>query len=192
MPPAPESISDPCSTVPNMGASFDHRSMTFGIATTGTVAVTAYAALAALQILVLNPIAAAPAGGDLAQIQRDLTAANESLGAPLVLTVLGIGVVLAIALLVLLARLRDATPMAAALAYLLLLILGTPAYFMASFGAGMALAYTYMISGGDHSPWAWLLYWTSALALLSAGLLGAVSLARLQRRKATTPTDPAR
>jgi hypothetical protein len=53
-----------------------------------------------------------------------------------------------------------------------MIVLGTPAYFFASFGPGMSLADTYPISGGDHSPWARPLYAASALALLA--LVGVV------------------
>ena len=41
-------------------------------------------------------------------------------------------------------------------------------------GPGMALADTYGIGGGDHSPWAWPIYVVSALAL--AGLVAVVVL----------------
>ncbi len=59
-----------------------------------------------------------------------------------------------------------------AAAYLVLLVLGTPAYWVASFGPGMALADTYAISGADSSPWPAPLYVTSGLALVAlAGLL---------------------
>lgn len=163
--------------------------LVFRIAVAGTVAVAAYATLAVLQILVLNPLAAAP-GRDLAQIQHDLATSNESLRAPFVLAVLAFGLVLAVALLVVLPRMRGLTPSAAAFAYLLLLVLGAPAYVAASFGAGMALADTYGIGGGDHSPWARPLLWTSALSLLGAGVLGAAELARLRRRRTHSASPP--
>lgn len=51
------------------------------IAAVGTALVTAYAGLAALQILVLNPLAAAP-GRNLDEIGEDMAAAGESLTAP--------------------------------------------------------------------------------------------------------------
>ncbi|SFS17085.1 hypothetical protein SAMN04487846_3445 [Microbacterium sp. cf046] len=151
------------------------------ISAAGTVLVTAYAALAALQILVLNPLAAAP-GIDLNQIHADMAAVGESLNAPVAVGVLGLGIGLAILLFVLIAVRRDVTRTAAMFGYLVLLAFGAPAYFIASFGAGMGLADTYMIGGADYSPWALPLYLTSLLALLAALTLGAVDLTRRHRR----------
>ena len=54
------------------------------------------------------------------------------------------------------------------------LVAASPAYFMASVGPGMALADTYGVGGGDHSPWAWPIYVVSVLAL--AGLVAVVVL----------------
>ena len=51
--------------------------------------------------------------------------------------------------------------------FLVLLALGAPAYFWANFGPGMALADTFFVSGGDHSPWSAPLYVTSGLAVLA-------------------------
>ena len=140
---------------------------------TGTALVVAYAALAGLQILVLNPLAAAP-GLSLEQIRQDLSAAGESLRAQFVLVVLAFGVACAILVLVLAAAGRLASPTGPALAYLALLVLGAPAYVVASFPAGMSLADTYGISGGDHSPWASPLFATSLAALLLGIALAAM------------------
>ena len=57
---------------------------------------------------------------------------------------------------------------------LALLVLGAPAYVVASFPAGMSLADTYGISGGDHSPWASPLFATSLAALLLGIALAAM------------------
>ena len=51
------------------------------VALVGTLAVLAYAALAGLQILVLNPLAAVP-GRTLPQIEAEMARWGESLGAP--------------------------------------------------------------------------------------------------------------
>jgi hypothetical protein len=158
----------------------DHRTAVL-IAVFGTLLVCAYAGLAALQILVLNPLAAAP-GRDLDEIRADMTAAGESLSTPAMVGVLGLGVALAILLLVLITVRRDTTPTAAMLGYLVLLAFGAPAYFIASFGAGMGLADTYMISGADYSPWAIPLYLTSLIGLVAALTIGAIDLARRHRR----------
>ncbi len=143
----------------------------------GACGVTAYAVLAAVQILVLNPLAAVP-GASLAQIHREMAAAGESPWTAGTLTVLGIGVALALLVLVLLWVRDDRSALAAALAYLGLLVCGAPAYFIASFGPGMALADTYGISGGDHAPYGLVLYAISALAVVAMAVVAIVSAAR--------------
>lgn len=157
------------------------------IAGVGTLAVLAYAMLAAVQILVLNPLAAAP-GATLDQISQDLADAGEHISTGFVIGFLALGPALAIVVLLLVARRADATVPAVASAYLLLLVLGTPAYFVASFGPGMALADTYWISGADQSPWAIPLYITSLLAI--AGLLGLVMASVMRRHRAESAEDP--
>lgn len=62
--------------------------------------------------------------------------------------------------------------------FLALLMLGAVGYFVASFGAGMALADTFGISGADYSPWARPLYVVSALAAVAIVVGGAVAVAR--------------
>lgn len=102
----------------------------------GTSLVLAYATLAVVQILVLNPLAAAP-GRTLSQIHRDLEAADQSLSPVLAVGIPALGVVLALVLGVV--GMRSRTPVSTlALGYLVLLAAGTPAYFAASFGAGMS------------------------------------------------------
>lgn len=139
------------------------------IALVGTVAVAAYAALAALQILVFNPLAGAP-GLTLEQIHADMAAMNQAPGTAGVLIFLGLGVVLALTLLVLLVRRADTTPRATAYAYLLMLALGAPVYFAVSFGPGMSLADTYFISGGDQAPWGAVLYGVSLAAVICVAI----------------------
>jgi len=141
------------------------------IAVAGTVAVTAYAAFAALHALVLNPLAAAP-GRSLAQIHDDVAAAGESLGWRMVTVILGLGVLAAVALLRALWRSRQATARSAQLGYLTLLVAGAPAFFWASFPPGMALADTYGISGASHCRADLVLYAISAAALVTLAVLG--------------------
>ncbi|WP_084499524.1 hypothetical protein [Brevibacterium album] len=152
-----------------------------GWAWLGLLTVLGYAAFAAVQILVLNPRAAAP-GRPLEQIRAEVAAAGESLGATTALVILSVGAVLAFAGLAFAyaaPRLRR-TPVV--LYYLLLLVCGAPGYFFASFSAGMALADTYGISGGDHSPWSFALFATSGAALLTALVIVVVTLAGRLRR----------
>lgn len=155
---------------PHGTAAAPSRRGTIAIAVVGTVLVLACATLSAVQILVLNPMAAVP-GVSLDQIYQDLAARDESLGVPVVLLEMGFGVLLAVVLLVLTVRFRDLTSRSVAAGYLILLTLATPAYFWAGFGAGMGLADTYEISGGDYSPWAWPIYLCSAVALTALVVL---------------------
>ncbi|RFP68441.1 hypothetical protein D0N42_10950, partial [Micrococcus luteus] len=137
--------------------------------------VAAVAALAALQVFVLNPLAAAPGDRGLGRIYADLSAAGQ-LGVPFVLPVviLAAGFGVAAILWFLTWRREEVDPLAVLVLGLASLIAASPAYFMASFGPGMALADTYGIGGGDHSPWAWPIYVVSVLA--SAGLVAVVVL----------------
>lgn len=136
---------------------------TMQVAIFGVLAAGLYAAWGAVQILVLNPLAAAP-GMTLSEIHAALTAAGEGIGVIAVIAFLASGLVLAVIAAALLVSERAAPDLAAAI-FLGVLVLGTPAYFVASFGPGMALADTFMISGADASPWAAPLYIVSLLAL---------------------------
>ena len=159
---------------------------TLAIGAAGALLVMAYATLAAVQILVLNPLAAVP-GKSLGRIHADMAAMNESPGSAMTLTILGAGVALAlVVLLLLLLTVRpDSTPTAAVVAYLTMLAFGAPAYFIASFGPGMSLADTYGIGGADYSRWALPLY---AISLLSVVALVAVAVARMTVRSPQTVT----
>ena len=156
----------------------DSRRPTFVIAVLGTLAVGLYAVWGAVQILVLNPLAAAP-GMTLTEIHTALTAANERIGVIAVVAFLASGLVIAVIAATVLVS-RRAAPELAAAVFLGILVLGTPAYFVASFGPGMALADTFMISGADASPWAAPLY---VVSLLAQGAILGVAL-RGRRRAA--------
>lgn len=146
------------------------RRTTMVIAALGVAAVAAYAVWAALQILVWNPLAAAP-GATLPQIHADMATWNESPGVASTIAILSVGPALALLTLVLLARSASATPRVATAAFLGILAGGAPAYFVASFGPGMSLADTYGISGADHSPAAIPLYLASLTALIAMPLV---------------------
>lgn len=139
------------------------------VAVVGLALVTLYAALAAVQALVLNPLAAAP-GRTLTQIVDDVEASHDSLGTWVTLGVLLGGVLLALTLVLITWLSAAPRPCHVAAWFLGMLAAGSPAYFMASFGPGMALADTYGISGADTSPWGLPLHLVSAAALL--GLVG--------------------
>ena len=155
---------------------------TLWICVAGVLAVTAYAALAAVQILVLNPLAAAPGSLSLDEVRAAMSNAGESLMPQTVLGILGAGVFLAIgtAGVCLLTR---APAGVAGMTFLALLMGGAPAYFVASFGPGMGLADTFGIGGADASPWALPLYAVSALS--AVGVL--VGAAVTSRRRGPSP-----
>ncbi|MFE4837931.1 hypothetical protein ACFRAU_25015 [Arthrobacter sp. NPDC056691] len=144
----------------------------------GFLLVVGYAAVGALQVLVWNPLAAVP-GATLAEIQAAMDRANESLAAPAVLIWAATGIILAAAILI--AALKPAiTGRTAAALDLLLLALAAPSHWMASFPAGMGLADTFDISGGDYAPWGKILYAVSALSLVAVIML----VVRRKRRSA--------
>lgn len=152
------------------------------VAIVGTLVLFAYAVVAAVQIAVLNPLAAVPGAG-LEQIRADVAAAGESLGSWWVLMAGGpaIGTVL----LVRSWKHPDVHPHRLAMTYLVVLALGALAYFVASFAPGMALADTYLISGTDHSPWSMPLYAVSALAVVAGIGLEVWRAARISRSDGT-------
>lgn len=137
----------------------------WGAAVVVLLLVLAYAIVAALQILVWNPLAAVP-DRDLAQIRASMAAAGEQLYIVPVIAVLGVGVLLTAVLLAWMLRAR------AALAHVVLLGLalvtfGAAGYLAASFNAGMSLADAFGISGADHAPWGGLLVRVSLAALVA-------------------------
>ena len=157
------------------------------IAIVGFVIVAAYAVLGALQILLLNPMAAAP-DLTLAEIQAAVAEAGESLPPFPVVVFVSLGLLLAALVMLYAITAPGPRPGVVAVMMLVIVALGAPAYFAASFPAGMALADTFMISGGDHSRWSVLLFLTSATALVSAIAL-AIVLALRARRAAPAARD---
>jgi hypothetical protein len=135
---------------------------TLWISIAGVLAVTAYAALAAVQILVWTPLAAAP-GLTLEQIRVELSGAGESVNEVATIVILSVGVVLALAVAIVAMMTRTA-PLAPTMSLLGILMLGGPGFFIASFGPGMALADTFMISAGITLPGVVPFYAVSALA----------------------------
>lgn len=154
------------------------------IAILGTAVVIAYAALAALQILVLNPLAGVP-GASLEEIYRDLAAAGEPvLLAPVLLIIAG-GPLLAMAMLAMTLAQRRLPWLTTTFAYLALLALGSPAYFIASLGPGAALADTYGISGADSAIWGIPLHGASGAALFGFLVLVAIWAIDIVRQSST-------
>lgn len=153
----------------------DERRHAIPIAVLGTALVIAYALLAVAQILWLNPQAAVP-GVPLKQIWQDVAMANESMSAPFVIGVMVLGPVMAMTVLFKAVIRADMNPLAMVTGYLAILMFGSIAYFVASFGPGMALADTYGIDGWNYAPWALPLYVLSGVALLA--LIGITVAAR--------------
>jgi hypothetical protein len=98
------------------------RMQTLWISIVGVLAVTIYAALAAVQILVLNPLAAAP-GRSFDEIHAEMSNAGESLMPGQAFFILGVGITLAVALAVV-AVCTAAHPLIPAMGFLVLLMLG--------------------------------------------------------------------
>lgn len=159
------------------------RMQTLWISIAGVLAVTIYAALAAVQILVWTPLASAP-GLTIDQVGAELSGAGESIDAPTTITILGVGIVLALALGVI-AMTSRAAPMIAAAGFLSLLMLGAPGLFLASFAPGMALADTFMISAGVSLPGVRAFYIISAFAAALLMLGGVVAVLRARAAPAS-------
>lgn len=149
------------------------------VATVGFGAVGVYAGVAALQILVWNPLAAVP-GATLGEISSEIAAARQSFSVASVLGYLALGPLLALVPLVLAWR-GMLTGLGAATAVSALISVGAPGYFVASFAPGMALADTYGISGGDHAPGGMVLMLVSASAFVALVGCGVVQLAHSRR-----------
>ncbi|MFB8188368.1 hypothetical protein ACFC14_03520 [Microbacterium sp. NPDC055988] len=156
---------------------------TLWISIAGVLAVTAYAALAAVQILVWTPLAAAP-GLSLDQIRGELSDAGESMSVGMTIAILGVGVVLSLVVAVVAVRAR-AHPVVPAMSLLSLLMLGGPGFFIASFGPGMALADTFMISAGVTLPGVRPFYAVSALAAAALVIGGVVTVLRARSAPAS-------
>lgn len=154
----------------------------------GSILIIAYTVLALVQILVLNPQAAVP-GMPLDEIWREVFRSKGNADPLVVTVVLALGPLLTIGLTVCaIVWLRRRLWVVVA-CFLALLVLGTPAYVVASFSPGMNLADTFGIDGADYSPWALPLFMTSAIALV---LLGVAAIVRAVGHRAprSTPLDP--
>lgn len=142
----------------------------------GALSVTAYAVWGAAQIIFLTPLAAVP-GRSVGEIRAEMDAVGESPVDISPVLFLVFGIVLAVGVAVLVIRTRGRADLAA-LVFLALLVLGGPAFFMASFGPGMSLSDTFMISGGVTLPGVAPLYAVSALAALGCVVLGTIVIGR--------------
>ncbi|MBP2216556.1 hypothetical protein [Arthrobacter sp. CAN_C5] len=131
----------------------------------GILTTVAYALIGAFQILVWNPMAAVP-GMSLQEIKSAMSSANEPLvEAPVYVWALA-GPIIALAVGAFsIVRFPD-LPWTITRLFLILIVLGTPTYFFASFNPGMSIADAFATSGGDHAPWSRILYAMSLLSLV--------------------------
>ena len=156
----------------------------------GALLVCLYSAVAVLQIQVLNPLAKMP-GMSIAEIHRAVHTAGQSMAVVPMLLALAPGPLIALALAALAATGRISTRTSAA-SILGLLAAGSPIYGVASFGAGMSLADTFMTSGHDASPWAAPLHLVSGASVLVLAAMGTRALLRSIRSTRTPPTTTVR
>jgi len=133
----------------------------------GVLAVTAYAALLAVQELVLDPLAALP-GTPLATIYAHLDGQGFDVRSDVVgvLVIAAIGVVLAVVVAVVTLWRRVEGHFVAAW-FLGILAAGAVPAFAAGFQLGMDVADGYGVGGQDHTVWAGVLYVTSLVALVA-------------------------
>lgn len=150
----------------------------------GTLVVTLYAGLLALNALVLDPLGAVP-GQSLAQIHAELTRQGFSVRTDtvIVIVVAAVGVLLAAGLSVLLLITR-ATAHVMATVLLAVVAFGAPASFWSGFALGMDVADGYGIGGGAQTIWSGVLYVTSLVALIAVPVVLVVGQAVHVRRAA--------
>lgn len=154
------------------------------VAVVGVLVVALYAALLAVNALVLDPLAAVP-GATLAGIHAELTQQGFHVQTDIVVVIAlaSDGVVLAAGLSVLLLVTRAPTHVIAAV-LLAVVVLGGPASFWSGFALGMDVADGFGTDGGDHTIWAGVLYVTSLVALIAIPVVLVVGQAAHARRAA--------
>lgn len=131
----------------------------------GVLITAAYALIGALQILVWNPMAAVPGMG-LQEIKTAMSSANEPLvEAPVYMWAIT-GPILALTVGAFSITKCPDLPWTITRFFLIIVILGTPTYFFASFSPGMSIADAFATSGGDHAPLSRILYGMSLLSLI--------------------------
>jgi hypothetical protein len=152
------------------------------VAVSGTLVVTAYAALLAVNALVLDPLAAVP-GKSLPEIYATVDAMGMSSRQDVVgvLVTAGIGVVLAVGFAI--AAIWKEIPVPVALVcHLALVACGAGAVFQSGFFLGMDVADAFAVSGGAHGLWAGVLYGTSLAALVAIPAVLFVTMVQTLRR----------
>jgi hypothetical protein len=137
------------------------------VAVVGVLVVTLYAALLAVQELVLDPLAAVP-GTSLGAIHTHLERQGFDVRGDVVavLVTASIGVVLSIVVATVTLRTRVGPHLV--VAWMLgIIAAGAVPFFVAGFQLGMDVADGYGVGGGAHTVWAGVLLVTSAVALVA-------------------------
>ena len=152
------------------------------LAVGGVLLVAAYAALMAVESLVLDPLAAVP-GATLGEIHARLASAGEDAGVEIawVIGTASVGVVLAVAAAII-GLWKRFSLSTMAMIFLAVVAAGAVPAFLDGFRLGMDIADTYGVGGGAHTIWAGVLYLTSLAA--AAGIVG-VGIYKLRRRAST-------
>ncbi|SMG23938.1 hypothetical protein [Agreia pratensis] len=149
------------------------------LAVGGVLLVSAYAALMAVESLVLDPLAAVP-GATLGEIHARLTAAGEDVASDIawVIVTASVGVVLAVSASII-GLWRRFSLSTMAMIFLAIVAAGAVPAFLDGFRLGMDIADTYGIGGGAHTIWAGVLYLTS---LAAVGGIVTVGIYKVRRR----------
>ncbi|MGN8049415.1 hypothetical protein ACTJKO_06955 [Curtobacterium sp. 22159] len=152
------------------------------VAVIGVVVVAVYAALLAVESLVLDPLAAVP-GASLAQIHAHLEGqgfhVRTDIAVVVGIAVVGVALAVGLASSLLVTR-APAHVLAAVL--LAVVVMGAPMSWWSGFQLGMDVADGYGVGGADHTIWAGVLYATSAVALVALPFVLVVGQARHVRR----------
>ncbi|SDQ08047.1 hypothetical protein SAMN02800687_0198 [Curtobacterium sp. UNCCL20] len=137
------------------------------VAVVGVLVVTLYAALLAVQQLVLDPLAAVPGsslGAIHAHLERQGFDVRGDVVAVLVTASIGVALAITVAILTLWRRVEPHFVVAWMLG---IVAAGAVPFFLAGFQLGMDVADGYGVSGGAHTAWAGVLYGTSGIALVA-------------------------
>lgn len=155
------------------------------VAVVGLLVVTVYAALLALNALVLDPLGAVP-GRTLEQIYARVDVGNDlaqDIIGVLVVAGIGVGLALTAAIVGLASRLPATT---IAVLHLGVLAAGALATFQSGYFLGMDVADSWPTDGGAHTIWSGVLYLTSLAALVAIPVVLLATVVRTlgtQRRR---------
>lgn len=155
------------------------------VAAVGVLVVTLYAALLAVQELVLDPLAAVPGtslGAIHAHLERQRFDVRGDVVAVLVTAAIGVALAIVVATVTLAKRVE---PHFVAAWVLGVVAAGAVPAFAAGFQLGMDVADGYGIGGEDHTIWAGVLYMTSVIALVAIPIVIVVG----ERRRAGRATS---